>query len=588
MSEKTWDQIEQSKEYKTLSGKGKQALRRRYFKEVIEKKKTYQELPDTGRQKIRARFMARPSMYSAFNAEITPEDKQNSPYLSAIAETAQEGIATPSLHFLNQAAFNTPRAVSEYYGYDFPQPDTLPEKALALPAGVAGAMVGGPAKLFSKTGQLATRAVPKLAGKGIQRGIQKGAIKGFVTGAAYTPSKSEVPLLAPKERLQQGITGAILGATFEAVGAGYRSFKAKKLRAEKPPLKERISMRRTDKNIELAERTQRVRRNNQIAVSTQKANNQRLAQQLDDQIDDIVGKDRTALRNYTKALSDTYDDRLSEIQVKIGGKIKRGDTEAFLKSLTDDLEGNPDFAKTKALNQIKKLSKKYSGKAKKPVNFRTLLSDVKSVMQRNFKTDTNVDDLVRDELREKFGGFVANFDDDFARLQKDMAPALQIKKRANQLLLKGKSKYNASQMRNLYKRYINGKASRDETRLVEDIQRRLKDFDEDLPTLFNKIKQTGGKISKGQQKIDTLKLAKKDAVNAIKNERLRLRKTTSSRLRKTKEIEAKQQAGLKSKLAKALHPDRLLDYAIRYALFRAVYNLSKKVGGQAEIPQQGG
>ena len=149
---RTWTEIEESKEYNELSQKGKMALKRRYFDEVITSKDEYNELSDGGKSQLRARFFAKPSLYKAFNAEITPEDEKNSPYLSAIAKTAQEGIATPVAHFANQALLNLPRAVAENLGYDYPEPETAPGTILSKGAGIVGLAYGLGPKIFQKTG----------------------------------------------------------------------------------------------------------------------------------------------------------------------------------------------------------------------------------------------------------------------------------------------------------------------------------------------------------------------------------------------------------------------------------------------------
>ena len=64
--------------------------------------------------------------------------------------TGREALSIPA-HYFNQAALNLPRGIVEASGLEYPQPETSVGKALAYPAGIAGAATGLIPKLLLKT-----------------------------------------------------------------------------------------------------------------------------------------------------------------------------------------------------------------------------------------------------------------------------------------------------------------------------------------------------------------------------------------------------------------------------------------------------
>ena len=576
---RTWDQISESEDYQKLSQNNKNALKERYFNEVVSTRKDFTDLDEDNQAKVRANFLTKPSLYSAANAEMDEELSKDHPYLTAVHETVKEGIATPALHFANQAALNLPRAATQAAGYSYPEAKTVPGNILAKGAGLAGAMVGGPAKLYKAVGQGLVKNVPKLAGKGLSKALVKGAIKGGITGAAYTPTESGMPILAPKERAEQAVTGAVAGGLIEGAGAGFRSFKAARLKKNKLPLNERLNQSNTQRRLDYQEQKINLEQDNIQAAKVQAENNRLLSEELNNSIDNAVPVYKETLKGFSKSLSQTYDDRLTAVSEIIGDDITQADVGRFLNSTAENLRANPDYAQTNAIKDIVNLAKKYNPKspnAKKPVDFRQVNASVKKILsKRNFDTDTNVDALVRDELRGSFGDFVAGYSDEFAKLQTEMAPALQMKKLANGLFSRGKSKTNATTARNLFKKYALGKASREEVNMVDDMQRILGEQSDDILATTKALKDAGGRVTKNVSEAQLMKQAHKDAVFSIKQQEFATQKNYTARQKKISELENVKNRKVSERLKKGLAPERLLDYAVKYAFIRALCSTAR-------------
>lgn len=145
------------------------------------------------------------SLYDVLGATITPQMQMQHPYLSAIAKTAQEGVATPAAHFINQALANTPRALLAQQGISYPESQGVAPNIASHTAGIAG-IVQSP--IYNAIGAIPTAAsgVAKLAGEGG---------KLFAMGAAYSPDK--VGDLG--QRALQGVANTILGGAVGGTGA---------------------------------------------------------------------------------------------------------------------------------------------------------------------------------------------------------------------------------------------------------------------------------------------------------------------------------------------------------------------------------
>jgi hypothetical protein len=140
------------------------------------------------------------------------------------AETLRETVIVPASHFINQAAFNAPRAIVEAKGGKYLQPEITPEerglpgfaeKTLAYGAGVLGGVYGG--GKVEKGTKMLTKAItnPYL------RAMASGAISGAGMGGLYTPGGKQQDLkelINLKGRAGQAAVGSFLGGSIGLAG----------------------------------------------------------------------------------------------------------------------------------------------------------------------------------------------------------------------------------------------------------------------------------------------------------------------------------------------------------------------------------
>lgn len=129
----------------------------------------------------------------------------------AARTTYREGIS-PVLSGISTAAFGLPKAIipESYRKAIFPEQETLSGKALRGVSEIAGFMGGGAIKTGAK---LAKRIV----GDTLRKKMLRGTIQYGTAGALQTPEKAEIPIIAPKERITQGITAGVLGGISEGL-----------------------------------------------------------------------------------------------------------------------------------------------------------------------------------------------------------------------------------------------------------------------------------------------------------------------------------------------------------------------------------
>lgn len=157
------------------------------------------------------------SLYKLWGAEITPEMKAERPYLSALTKTAQEGIATPLLHFLNMSGGGIPEVLAGKYGYTMPPAgENLPSKIATGIADIAGFAGGIPMRIgggISRVIPQATKSANILKKMGI--GAAKGATEFGIASGLHTPQGSWGNL---KGRALRAGLGAVGGAATGTVG----------------------------------------------------------------------------------------------------------------------------------------------------------------------------------------------------------------------------------------------------------------------------------------------------------------------------------------------------------------------------------
>ena len=143
---------------------------------------------------------ARPSIWKKMGAEVTPQMEQANPYLSAIAKTGQDVLTIPA-HYINQLAFNLPRATAAKFGIEYPETTNPIANILAKGAGVTGIITSPIGKALQGLTKLPAGA--RLGAKMLQ-----GAKVGAISGAAYTPTED---IIGIPQRLGQAAVGGAAG-----------------------------------------------------------------------------------------------------------------------------------------------------------------------------------------------------------------------------------------------------------------------------------------------------------------------------------------------------------------------------------------
>lgn len=245
-----------------LSYKGYRFLRDKGYDDDIIEKKTGSKIPNVFSRQVQMEKEAEPIdvkrfMPTMYGADITPEMEQEHPYLSAIAKTAREGIATPAFHWANQTLFNTLRALAEKQGYEYPESETVPGKVLSKGAGIK-AMFDVPLSYGQKASQYLTRNAPRQIAKlaknpsiskvarfisrpGVAREAIEGALMGGMVAPAYAPAGDPFNIAKRAATIPVGMAvGAVaqpalagLGKLFNKVSQSRRPTYTQKASGEK-------------------------------------------------------------------------------------------------------------------------------------------------------------------------------------------------------------------------------------------------------------------------------------------------------------------------------------------------------------------
>lgn len=153
---------------------------------------------------------------------LKPIYNQLDPKEHPIAATMQDIAGQGSTALVNQLGFNLPRALLNKAGYDLPEPVTKVGKAAEIAGGVTGA-IASPINKVVLGGRLLANApnLAKLASK--VPSLARNMMKGGALAAAYTPQTGKGDILAPVERVKQGILGAGLIAGGRVAGKGAKA-----------------------------------------------------------------------------------------------------------------------------------------------------------------------------------------------------------------------------------------------------------------------------------------------------------------------------------------------------------------------------
>lgn len=388
------------------------------------------------------------SFWDIFSAGITPEMKQQHPYASAIAQSAQEAFATPAA-YVNQALLNYPRYLLEKKGVEYPQPgETTGGKIGYYAGGVAGALqspvLGAINKLMGAEKIIAPAT--KL-GERIVRGVASGA----VTGGAYAQPTEQRP--------QSAALGGVLGGIF-GVGSGiFRNIQ--KLNQ----LRKGLRQIKTDIGAEELPMSETPRKIGE-AVSDLRDTLKQSSQEFDDIIEteslknakDIKPKIRKFGSNLSKAYGDKLDSFDNEIN-RLNRTANKSDVgEKWLSSAMDKVSDDPG-----AVSKLTKFSQdrgytvtEYpdefgnrtfsvmpsSNEIDKPVSFKELVdwkNSFKKMLSPSAKSGTGFkrEDLAYKSIQDSWGEFLNEqfnkfqpedvVTKQFNELQSEYAPLAQAK-----------------------------------------------------------------------------------------------------------------------------------------------------------------
>ena len=421
-------------------------------------------------------------LYAYLGAEVTPRMEQEYPYTSATAKTLQEGVATPALHFLNQASANTLRSVAESQGIEYPEPTTLPGQILAKSAGVGGAFFA-PVKAAQSASKYLTMTAPRaIANKfnnpfirkaarvisrpGVHREAIQGAITGGLTAPMYAPEGDPLNIAKRAATIPMG---AAIGAFAQPAIAGASNIFSKFVDSRKPtfitkssgekgvPFKsltpeERIANRQaraeriaSGKKDVLNKQIEGIKSQDEKFINTLNEYKKEITSLGDKELYNLSQESALKLKSKVPEFNNKFSEKYGKIVDDIGEKLAQsGDN--ISQSQVDDIisrtiseltdEGLP------ITNNINKLKAKYSmeqiGEGGEKIisqdgniPIREFLSDmrgaIKGTNERVFtgakaRSEGQISDMI---LKRNFGDYLAEKSPEFSELQKQSRPIIE-------------------------------------------------------------------------------------------------------------------------------------------------------------------
>jgi len=134
-----------------------------------------------------------------------------------LGEKIYAETGAPLMHGISSFALGVPKAVAQKTGVAetlYPEQKTRLGKTLRVGAEGAGLLFGGATKGSLLALKGVTKAIPRLAGKGVLKAAAKGAILGGTAGALQTPEVGEGVLRLKERKNRQG-NGVLLVALFQ-------------------------------------------------------------------------------------------------------------------------------------------------------------------------------------------------------------------------------------------------------------------------------------------------------------------------------------------------------------------------------------
>lgn len=270
--------------------------------------------------------------------------------------------------------------------------------------------------------------------------------------------------------------------------------------------------------------------------------------------------------------SEAYGTRLDEISDALSNKnqgITRQDVFDLINNTQKDMNEAliPEGSATQAIDLLKqkyqpqmisKLSKFNSqatgekagtleSNAKEIINFKELLQDlrnVKSTISSQAKSGGRFsqEDLAVKFLDNNLGNYVKDFSPEFAQLQKDYAPVINVMKESNKIFKPYKGELNTKTGTEFLKRAAMGKLEAGEQRTLEAVQKGNQ-FSQGVGNVSDPVLEIGQKIKEEVSKspMDRLRKSMNDELIKLENKKNQLKDLTNSTvIQKRGEIEARQ------------------------------------------------
>ena len=397
---------------------------------------------------------------------------------------------------------------------------------------------------------------------GIGKAGLRSAAQGALTMGAISPEEN---FLDFKKRGIEAVKGGVLGYALQKLVGGFQAVFSKKVKItpqEIAGLEARGVSIKGKKDLDIL----RVKKATNQARTVLKENDKVLSQKLSASIQDNVPAYKTGFKNYFKGFNKTYGDSLDDIASNI--KLSPADTKDWLKETIKRLKSNESYSGTKAMGKLKGLLKRLP--KKRGWGFKKLNVEVRKVLQgRSYDGTSDVNNLVYDELRHSFGDYVATYSDDFAKLQAQARPVLELKRFASKIF-KPYSQYDTGKLEKLIMKNATGKATLGEKNIISDVNKMLTKSGIN-PSEINSL---ASRISSGKAELSTVTQKSNDLLNKIKTNFIK----QNTQLKQDIILKSSMVKGIKKGTAKKVL-GQVVDTAWKIALYNAIRKMSGAKGG---------
>lgn len=391
--------------------------------------------------------------------------------------------------------------------------------------GIAGSVGGGAATglLMAATGGLGAAAGTKMlgptAGKYIGSALGMG---GLNAGSAAMQGAN------PSEITAQGLLGGAMGAVspseptnFSRIGGG-----VKNMLTGRVPADQQLKWEAQDINKNVKDTSQLFSKVNKETQAQLKNNIQKDSVALDQtsqkQAQYVQDKTPSLFKENSKMYSENLDAITKKlVDNSLAGKetFTMGDAHAIMQKTVSDLDSS-FITEGTARNIINKLAAKYdiysdtnlNNNPLKPVNFTEFVTDMQKAKQAisseaKSGSDFQQKDIPIASLRRNFGDYVATKVPEFAQLQKQYSPVMEMMKAAGVAFKPYGGQYkNLNTGAAMLKRVALGKATPQEIALVNALEQGT-GFSKGLGDVTSGVKKIGQSLLSNKQQKDTTRVA---------------------------------------------------------------------------------